>query len=234
MTTARTTHPRLAPRRAGGRQPWWAKAWTRAVEEAAFSERDLRAGQRLARAGQVGGITVGAGSVLAAVREDDDAWTVTVDVPVLATPERDALVDAVAAESGRVAALLAGDLPHRLVEDAEELGVELLPYGGELAATCTCPHSLDPCAHALAVLVQVGWLVADDPLVLLALRGLDREDLLARLHARTGSGDASDDEGSGGASGGEDPDVLDVAADAALRAARLLREIEAGRVPESW
>ncbi|MDF9716676.1 SWIM zinc finger family protein [Nocardioides sp. ChNu-99] len=231
MTTTRTTHPRLAPRRAGGRQPWWAKAWTRAVEEAAFAERDLRAGQRLARAGQVGGITVGAGSVLAAVREDDDAWTVTVEVPVLADADRDALVDVVAAESGRVAALLAGDLPHRLVEDAEELGVELLPYGGELAATCTCPHALDPCAHALAVLVQVGWLVADDPLVLLALRGLDRETLLARLHARTGG--AGDGPG-GDAPAGEDPDALDVAADAALRAARLLREIEAGRVPESW
>ncbi|MDN7123035.1 SWIM zinc finger family protein [Nocardioides sp. ChNu-153] len=231
MTTTRTTHPRLAPRRAGGRQPWWAKAWTRAVEEAAFAERDLRAGQRLARAGQVGGITVGAGSVLAAVREDDDAWTVTVEVPVLADADRDALVDVVAAESGRVAALLAGDLPHRLVEDAEELGVELLPYGGEFAATCTCPHALDPCAHALAVLVQVGWLVADDPLVLLALRGLDRETLLARLHARTGG--AGDGPG-GDAPAGEDPDALDVAADAALRAARLLREIEAGRVPESW
>ena len=56
-------------------------------------------------------------------------------VPVLADEERRALVEVVAAEAGRVAALLAGELPFDLVEHAEEAGVELLPYGGELAAT---------------------------------------------------------------------------------------------------
>ncbi len=39
----------------------------------------------------------------------------------------EALVETVAAEAGRIAALLAGDLPHALVEHAEEAGVELLP-----------------------------------------------------------------------------------------------------------
>ena len=87
-----------------------------------------------------------------------------------------------AAEAGRVAALLAGDLPHTLVEHAEEAGVELLPYGGELGSTCTCDAWIDPCPHALAVMYQLAWLVEDDPFVLLHLRGLARDDLLARLH----------------------------------------------------
>ena len=92
-----------------------------------------------------------------------------------------------AAEAGRVAALLAGDLPHTLVEHAEEAGVELLPYGGELGSTCTCDAWTDPCPHALAVLYQLAWLVEADPFVLLHLRGLARDDLLARLHDRAES-----------------------------------------------
>ena len=129
---------------------------------------------------------------------------------------RDALVETVAAEAGRVAALLAGDLPHTLVEHAEEAGVELLPFGSELGSTCTCEAWIDPCPHALAVMYQLAWLVEDDPFVLLHLRGLARDDLLARLHERTESPPRDEL---------EDPDV-DIAVDAALRAAALLAELE--------
>lgn len=217
----RVTHGRLVAPRTGVRS-WWGKAWQRAVEEAAYVEADLRGGRTLARRGEVGGISVAAGSLLAAVREGDEAWTVEVKVPVLAEEERQALVDVVAAEAGRVAALLAGDLPFDLVEHAEETGVELLPYGGELAATCTCDAYLDPCRHALAVLIQTGWLVDADPLVLFAVRGLDRESLLAELHERSaprqaqrpGVTDLADD--------------VEVAADAMLRARRLVELMEAG------
>ena len=216
----RVTHRRLTPPRTGVRS-WWGKAWQRAVEEAAYVDTDLRAGRALARRGDVGGISVDAGSLLAAVREGDDAWTVEVALPVLAEEERRALVDVVAAEAGRIASLLAGELPFDLVEHADEAGVELLPYGGELAATCTCDAYLDPCRHALALLIQAGWLVDADPLVLFALRGLDREALLSALHERT--------------AGTLRPDgVIDlagdveVAADAVLRARRLVSLMEAG------
>lgn len=218
----RATFPRRthAPR---GVRSWWGKAWQRAVEEAAYSEAELRPGRSMARRGEVGGISVGAGSLLAAVRDGDDAWTVEVVVATLEPDMVQALVEVVAAESGRIADLLAGTLPHDLVEHAEELGVELLPYGGELAATCTCEHYLDPCAHAVAVLVQVGWLVDDDPLVLFAVRGLDREALLAALHARAaGEGHPA------GPAAGELADDVELAVDAALRARRIAELFEAG------
>lgn len=229
----RVTHRRIEPRSRVVVRPWWAKAWLRAVEEAAYGEADLRAGGRLARQGMVGAVTVGAGSVLAAVREGDDAWTVTVEVPVLAPDAQEALVEVLASAARRLPDLLAGDLSHQLVEDAEENGVELLPYGGELAAACTCGAPIDPCRHALAVLVQVGWLQADDPFVLLHLRGLARDDLVTRVHAVTAAGaGAGGSAGGGGGTGtdadpGPEPlDPLDVATDAALRAARILAELE--------
>ena len=209
-------HARLAPRRATGpARSWWGKAWVRAVDEAAYSPEDLRAGRSLARAGHVGGITVEEGGFHAAVEDAAGVWTAVGSVPVLDRVATDALVETVAAESGRVAALLDGELPHSLVEHAEEAGVELLPYGGELGGTCTCDAWADPCPHALAVLHQLARLVDADPFVLLHLRGLPRDDLLARLHERGSTAEAA----AGRPAGDLD---LDTALDAALRAARVL------------
>ena len=69
------THPRLAPRRGGGTGTWWSKAVLRAVEEAAFGEKELRTGRTLARAGAVGAITVTEGGAVAAVTDGQDAFT---------------------------------------------------------------------------------------------------------------------------------------------------------------
>ena len=213
---ARVTHPRIRARRGAARATtWWGKAWVRAAEESAYGEGDLKVARVLARAGSVGAITVGAGRYLAAVEDGDELWSTGTSLPVLDEADRSAFVEAVAAEAGRLPALLAGDLPHALVEHAEEAGVELLPFGGELQATCTCAAWVDPCPHALATAYQVAWLADADPFVLLALRGLPREELLARLHDRS-------------AQRPEVPDDLAVAVDAATRAVRILQLIEAG------
>jgi uncharacterized Zn finger protein len=207
-------HPRVGARRGAARaRTWWGKAWVRAVEEAAYSESDLGRARALARSGRIGGITVDAGSFLAAVADGDEVWTVSGGLPVLDEQQSQALAETVAAESGNIAALLAGELPIGTVEHAEEAGVELLPYGGELETICTCAAWTDPCPHALAVLYQLAWLVDNDPLVLFQLRGLARDDLLARLHELTAVS----------ADGDED---VEVAADAALRAARVLQLLE--------
>jgi uncharacterized Zn finger protein len=97
-----------------------------------------------------------------------------------------------------------------MVEQAEEAGVELLPYGGELGAACPCGSWVDPCAHALAVMLQVAWLIDGDPWVLLRLRGLTPDDLQI------------DDPESADPRRDPRPDDLAVAMDAATRAARVL------------
>lgn len=210
-------HPRLAPRRSTARATtWWGKAWVRALEEAAYAEADLRASRVLARGGHVGQIATQPGGYVASVEDRRGLWTVSGTIPTLDRPAVDALVEAVAAESGRIAALLAGDLPYPLVEHAEEAGVELLPFGGELGSSCSCDHWVDPCVHALAVLQQLAWLIEADPFVLLQLRGMPRDELLARLHHR--------------AEPDEDVD-LDAAVEAALYAARLLNDSAADAEP---
>ena len=217
MTTV--VHPRAPARRGAARATrWWAKAWVRAVEEASYSSADLGAARAISRSGRIGQISVEPGRYVAAVEDQHGLWAVLGTLPVLDPRAVDTLVETVAAETGRVAALLAGDLPHTMVEHTEEAGVELLPFGTELASTCTCQAWADPCPHALAVMYQLAWLIEDDPFVLLHLRGLAREELLARLHERAEPDPPIEP---------DDPDV-DIAVDAALRAAALLREVEPG------
>jgi uncharacterized Zn finger protein len=205
------TFSRIPPRRSTSRAAtWWGRAWVRAVEEAAYAETDLHAARQLSRSGAIGGITVDAGRVLAQVHHRADVWAVGTTVPELDPVSRRAFVEVVAGESGHVAALMAGELPHRLVEQAEEAGVELLPYGGELGSACPCAAWVDPCVHALAVMLQVAWLVDGDPWVLLRLRGLSPDDLQAELAASTPEQPAPES------------DDLATALDAAVRAARVV------------
>ena len=157
------------------------------------------------------------GLFVASVPDDDGLFTASIALPVLEPAAASALVEVIGAQAGRIGSLLGGELPHSLVEHAEEAGVELLPFGTELDASCTCEAWLDPCVHALAVMYQVTWLIEADPFVLLQLRGLPRDQLLAELHELGGGSAADDDRG--------DP-VLETAVDAALRAARILELVD--------
>ncbi len=205
------TFARIPPRRSTTRAAtWWGRAWVRAVEEAAYS--DGRPAHRPGDLAQRGDRRdhrrprLDRRRLLRPVRRVVGGGT----VPELDPISRRAFVEVVAGESGHLASLLSGELPYRLVEQSEEAGVELLPYGGELGTSCPCGAWVDPCVHALAVLLQVAWLVDGDPWVLLRLRGLSPEDLQAEL-AR---GDETDDDELGG--------DLAAAVDAAVRAARVL------------
>ena len=106
------THPRLAARKQGARATtWWGKAWVRAVEEAAYAESELVAARALARQGHVGQIATEPGRFVASVEDRRGLWTVEGSVPVLDQRDLDVLVEAVAAESGRIAPLPAVGAP---------------------------------------------------------------------------------------------------------------------------
>lgn len=214
------TYARLSPRRGGWRaDSWWAKALLRAVEEAAYDGGQLAGGRALARSGRIGGLIVEPGSVAASVDEERGLWTTRISLPTLDDQALHALVEVLDSSPNRVDALLAGELPHDLVEYADELGAELLPYGEELASVCTCDHWHDVCVHAVGVLHQVAWLADHDPLLLFHLRGLPRDTLVAAVRR-------PEPEPPAGSSAAAEIDEVEVALDAALRAQRLLDDAE--------
>ncbi len=94
------------------------------------------------------------------------------------------MLTAISARLGHAAALLDGELPPEIADDAAHAGLDLLPGGGEIGPRCTCPDDADPCKHAAAACYLVTDALDADPFVLLLLRGRTRDQIMAGVRAR--------------------------------------------------
>ncbi|MFF2200558.1 SWF or SNF family helicase [Streptomyces sp. NPDC058145] len=180
------TFAALPPARGRGfARTWWGGAWLAALEDAALEATAVKAGRRLARAGEVGAVTVRPGRVTAVVREPKGAaHRADVLLPVLSEREWASFVELAVEQAGHLAALLDGDLPSHLIEDAAIRGIELLPGLGELEPECDC-GAWDHCGHTAALCHQVARLLDEDPFVLLLMRGRGESTFLRELHQRS-------------------------------------------------
>ena len=165
----------------GFARTWWGVSWQRALEDTALDSTHLRKGRRYARSGAVGAVSVRPGRITAMVRENDGtAHRADVLVPQLDEADWGRLLEVTARTAGHLAALLDGEMPPDLVEDANAVGVQLLPGLGDLRAECDCDE-WDHCPHTSAVCYQLARLLDEDPLILLLLLGRDEQRLLTEL-----------------------------------------------------
>ncbi|MFD5796721.1 SWF or SNF family helicase [Streptomyces diastatochromogenes] len=169
----------------GFAQTWWGRAWLGALEEAALDSAAVKAGRRLARGGGVGAVTVRPGRVTAVVRDPRGAaHRADVLVPELSEEQWVGFLDLAVEQAGHLAALLDGELPSHLIEDAAVRGIELLPGLGDLEPECDC-DAWDHCGHTAALCHQVARLLDKDPFVLLLMRGRAQSAFLDELHLRS-------------------------------------------------
>ncbi len=133
----------------GSRRPfgatWWGKAWLDALEQQAqLDPNRLGRGRSYARRGSVLELTVDPGTVRAQVQGSRPTpYEVSVTIRAFSDAEWDAVLDVVAAQVGRVAALLDGELPPEVVDDAQAAGLDLLPGAarcGPRATARTTPY----------------------------------------------------------------------------------------------
>ncbi len=172
----------------GGRgqfaRSWWGRAWISAMEDTALDLRQLKQGRKYAAGGRVGPITVSPGRIAAVVDDEEGQYRTEVRLAELTEHEWDRFLDRVASRAGHLAALLDRDMPHDLVEAADDAGVHLLPGIGDLDPDCDCPGWELPCRHAAALSFQASWLLDADPFVLLLMRGKGERELLDELQRR--------------------------------------------------
>ncbi|PWI05283.1 hypothetical protein DIZ27_40300 [Streptomyces sp. NWU339] len=181
------TPARKAPR-TGSRAfaaTWWGQAWVDALEASTLDSGRLSRGRTYARKGMVGPVTVTPG-VLRAEVEGSTPWPydAAVHLRVLTDAQWDTLLDAIAARAGRTAALLDGEMPADLVDDARTTGVPLLPEASELDPECSCPDWGYPCKHAAALCYATAAHLDDDPFWLFTLRGRTKDAVLTALRTR--------------------------------------------------
>jgi hypothetical protein len=157
-----------------------------ALENRAQLDRNrLPRGRTYARSGAVGTLEIGPGEVTADVQGSRATpYAVRVRVRTFAPKEWDRVLDALSNEIGHTAALLDGELPPEVADDARAIGLDLLPGPGELQPRCSCPDWADPCKHSAAVCYLVADALDDDPFAVFLLRGRPRDGVLAALRAR--------------------------------------------------
>ncbi len=84
-----------------------------------------------------------------------------------------------------MAKLLSGEMPEEIEEAFVESSTTLFPASDDdLVSACSCPDWENPCKHVAAVFYLMAEAFDDDPFLIFAWRGRDKERLLAELRAR--------------------------------------------------
>lgn len=171
----------------GRDQTWWARRWIAVLERFDLGSR-LTRGRSYARKGQVLDITIDRGHAAAKVQGSQPRpYKVSIIVKALSAAQWDRAVEAIASQAAFTAQLLNGSMPQEIESAFTAAGVSLFPASlREIETECSCPDWSNPCKHIAAVYYLLGQEFDRDPFLIFMLRGMPREDLLARLGTRQG------------------------------------------------
>lgn len=160
-------------------EQWWSRRFVDILEQICDGGR-LARGRTYARKGQVIDFTMTPGRVLGRVQGSrPDPYQVTITIGAYDEAQWTDVTSVLASQALYRAALLAGEMPHEIVDVFDGLNLPLFP--ARLEMICSCPDWSVPCKHASAVLYVLAEAFDDDPFLVLAWRGRGREELLAAL-----------------------------------------------------
>jgi len=159
---------------------WWGRRLIETMEAVVDSGRVSR-GKSYARSGQVLSLSVEPGRAVGRVQGSEESpYESEVRLRSFGAEDQEIAAQVVAASPQLVAGLLAGELPQELEAALASAGVGLLPEStADVDFDCSCLDWGWPCKHAAALVYLLAERLDDDPLQLLALRGLELEQLLA-------------------------------------------------------
>jgi uncharacterized Zn finger protein len=158
---------------------WWSRRFVDVLERVCDGGR-LSRGRAYARKGQVMDFQLTAGRVTARVQGSrPQPYAVEIAIAAFDDAQWTALTSALGSRALYRAALLAGEMPQEIIDVFAEQNLPLFP--DNLDITCSCPDWGVPCKHGSAVLYVLAEAFDDDPFLVLAWRGRDREALLGAL-----------------------------------------------------
>ncbi|MCC6950790.1 MAG: hypothetical protein IT433_05015 [Phycisphaerales bacterium] len=180
---------------------WAAQRWMRVVEAAAPGA-NLTEGLEYAKLGQIKRVSVAPGRVEAAIQgRSDRPYLTQITFGRLTDSEWEHVARVMAEGAVYSAKLLAGELPSNIEDAFGPLNLRLFPgEPSHLSVSCTCAdfrvasdaqaQSLaDPrwCKHVCCLSHILAGRLANEPLLIFALRGLEGAELLERLRDQRAS-----------------------------------------------
>jgi uncharacterized Zn finger protein len=172
---------------------WWSRRFITVLESFGLGSR-LQRGKRYARIGQVLSLEIVPGQVRASVQGSrSKPYRVFIETAILTESEWGSIEDVMASRAVFLAKLLSGEMPEEIEEAFVASSTTLFPTSdGDLVSACSCPDWENPCKHVAAVFYLMAESFDDDPFLIFAWRGRDKERLLAELRARRHGPGASD------------------------------------------
>lgn len=169
---------------------WWARRWIAALEGMRLGVRFGR-GRQYAVSGQVTDLVIDGPHVEATVvGSRTEPYRLSLDFTVPDEGVRERIAAVLKREPMLAARLLTDDLPLEIDALFRDEGAWLFPQAQPIGKTaegrsvydvrmkCSCPDWARPCKHLVAALLLVGEEVARHPAALLALRGVEIDDLV--------------------------------------------------------
>ena len=158
---------------------WWGQRWIALLENIMPGPR-LGRGRNYAASGQVAELQLGAGVASARVQgASPQPYRVVINFHTLSEAGRRSVLATLHRQPMLAARLLVRELPPEMEKIFREAGCLLFPERPEdLEMDCSCPDWSSSCKHAAAVCFLLSEAIDRDPLLLLALRGIGREELL--------------------------------------------------------
>lgn len=184
---------------------WAAQRWMRVVEAAAPGA-NLTEGLEYAKLGQTKRVSVTPGRVEAAIQgRADRPYLTQIAFGRLADADWERVARVMAEGAMYSAKLLAGELPSNIEDAFGPLNLRLFPSEpSHLTVSCTCADfrtaaeappqpAADPrwCKHVCCLSHILAGKLANEPLLIFALRGMDGAELLERLRDQRASASAS-------------------------------------------
>ena len=158
---------------------WWSRRWTEVIERFRLGAR-LGRGRNYAVSGQVSQLEIASGMITARVQgANKEPYASTIRFRTVQEDGKTRLIEALRARPMLVARLLVGELPLEVEGFFRAAGCPLFPQReNDLSSRCSCPDYANPCKHLAAVYYLLGEAITKNPLLLLAVRGVSRAELL--------------------------------------------------------
>ncbi|MDR3231609.1 MAG: SWIM zinc finger family protein [Synergistaceae bacterium] len=174
--------------KAKGGVNWWSKRWYDFMETFNLGAR-LARGRSYARKGQVIDVEIEAGLVRGRVQGSRRTpYKVTIRFAPITEEGWERIVSRLNEQLLFAAQLMAGEVPQELEDFFQTERASLFPKLERRSdMQCDCPDSSNPCKHIAALFYVLGDAFDRDPFLLLQLRGMSREKLVALLGMAQGS-----------------------------------------------
>ncbi|MBI5379965.1 MAG: DEAD/DEAH box helicase family protein, partial [Nitrospirae bacterium] len=163
---------------------WWGTRWVEAMERIDLDTNRLPRGRRYAKGGMVREIRIQDGTVFAKVQGSRPRpYAIEITLARFTPRQIATLRGIIEAHPEIVPEFLIGRLPEGVLALLAKKKMPLLPSRWEeIEARCSCPDWANPCKHLAAVYYLMANEIDKDPLMVLALRGVTKENLGSLLN----------------------------------------------------